>query len=245
MSDYPVVITSSDGYWPTVKVMTWLIQKHWKPAPRVIVGGFSDPPFDLPKKWSFFSCGKQEDYPLSKWSDAVIKLLEGIGEEVALLMLDDMWPVRGVDTRALDVAYGWMHQFKNVAKFELGADRLYAHGCDLHYARCAHLDIIKSMPGSPYHLSTMPGFWRVEHLLSVMVPGESPWDLELQGTTRLAHRSDLDVLGTRQWPLKVTLGHRGGDSKGLLLDEITPAEVDAMQAGGYFDRWGRESRQTD
>jgi hypothetical protein len=105
------------------------------------------------------------------------------------------------------------------------------------YGNVGRIDLVKSMPGSPYHLSLMPGFWRKEHLLSVLVPNESPHDVEMWGTPRLSHKQDVIVLGTRIWPIRVCLALRGGDSGKLLLNEVKPGDVQAMRELGYFSTW--------
>lgn len=66
MSDYPVWITSCEKYYPALKPMAWLMEKYWQPAPKVVVMGFSQPDFELPPNWSFYSVGRQEDYPFKK-----------------------------------------------------------------------------------------------------------------------------------------------------------------------------------
>lgn len=236
MSDYRVVLTTCDRYLPALKPMAWLMNKYWKPMPEVLVMGFGLPDFDLPDNWTFTSMGKQEDYPFDKWSNALIELLRAIDDKVILLMLEDMWPTRPVDTEVLDILYRYMLQFEYVAKMDLCGDRLYAMGMQA-YGHVGRLDLVKSMPGSPYHLSLMPGFWNRKHLLSVLIPDESPHQVELQGTMRLSHKQDVIVLGTRQWPLRVCLALRGGDSARLLTDEIGTEDVQEMRSLGLFDVW--------
>lgn len=236
MSEYRVIITTCDSYLPALKPMEWLMQKYWKPVPDVTVMGFSLPGFDLPDNWTFASMGSQDKYPFNKWSNALIELLQAIDDEVVLIMLEDMWPIRPVDTEALDILYRYMLQFEYVAKMDLCGDRLYALGMK-PYDNVGRIDLVKSMPGSPYHLSLMPGFWRRKHLLNVLIPDESPHQVEIIGTTRLSHKQDVIVLGTRQWPLRVCLALRGGDSGKLLLDELNQADINALRERGYFETW--------
>jgi len=236
MPEYRVFITTSDKYLPALKPMAWMMNRHWRPTPDVVVMGFGLPEFDLPSNWTFASMGKQEDYPFGKWSNALIEFLKAVDDDVFLLMLEDMWPIRKVDTEALDILYRYMLQFEYVAKMDLCGDRLYAMGMQ-PYGYVNRLDLIKSMPGSPYHLSLMPGFWRRQHLLGALIPNESPHQVELIGTQRLSHRQDVIVLGTRQWPLRITLALRGGDSSKLLLDDLGDDDVRAMRGGGFFAPW--------
>ena len=239
MANYRVFLTTCDAYLPALKCMAWTMKKYWKPLPEVAVLGFTPPDFELPENWSFCSIGKQEDYPFGKWSNALIDFLNEVPDEVFLLMLEDMWPTRPVDTEALDILYRYMIQFEYVAKMDVCGDRLYAMGM-IPYGNVGRIDLVKSMPGSPYHLSLMPGFWRKKHLLNVLIPNESPHQVEMIGTARLSHNQDVIVLGTRSWPLRVCLALRGGDSQKLLLDEVAYADVQAMREMGYFKPWEKE-----
>ena len=141
-----------------------------------------------------------------------------------------------MDTEALNILYDYMHQFEYVAKMDLCGDRLYAMGA-VPYGYVSRLDLMKSMPGSPYHLSLMPGFWRKKHLLNALVRNESPHQVEMVGTTRLSHMQDVIVLGTRQWPLRTTLALRGGDASRLLTDEIDPGDLTEIRRLGFLKPW--------
>ena len=232
-----VVVMTSDKYIDAVRPYSYLLNKYWVPNPRVFVMGFTPPSFKLPENFSFHSLGRFEDYPFGKWSNAMRKAVELVPDDVFCLMLEDYWPTRQVDTRAVKILYDYMHQFKYVFKIDLCGDRLYAFGADLNYGHVAHLDLVKSMPGSPYHCSLMSGLWRKEHFLRHLVPNESPHEVELIGTTRFSHDGSIICLGTRQWPLRHTLAFRGNDPKKLLLDELDKSDIDQLRSMGYLRPW--------
>jgi len=235
-----VYVTTCDAYLPALRPFAWLLNKNWRPNPEVVVGGFTKPDFDLPSNFTFHSIGKQEDYPFSKWTNAASKMITDLPDEVFVLMLEDMWITRGVDTKAVQVLADYMHQFRYVARIDLTGDRLYAHGMR-KYGSVAHLDLIVSMPGSPYHLSLMPGLWRKEHWLSVIQPDWTPWQVELQGTPELSHKSrEMIVLGTRQWPIRNILALRGGDVGKLLLNDIDETDVRELRRIGFLSHWEEE-----
>lgn len=235
-----VYVTTCDSYLVALRPFAYLFNKYWGEDQEVVVGGFSHPDFNLPKNFKFHSIGKQEDYPINKWSNALYKMMNDLGDEIFVLMLEDYWITRQVDRKAINILYSYMVQYKDVIKIDLCTDRLYAHGADLKYDTVAYLDLIKSMPGSPYHMSLMTGMWRAENMKKVLIPNESPWDVELVGTTRLSHLSELRVMGTKQSPVKHTLAFRGGTSSNLLLDDIKPADVSEMHRLGLLN-FGRES----
>lgn len=229
-----VYVMTSDNYLSILRPYAYLLNRYWKPAPEVIVAGYTAPEFELPSNFSFISLGNQRDYPVNRWSDGLIKLLNQIDDSHFVLMLEDYLITRHVDTEAVQILYDYARQFTYTVRVDLTGDRLYAFGVDLNYGTVNRLDLIKSMPGSPYHLSTMTAIWNRELLLRVLVPGETPWDLEIRGTTRLSHEQDMLVIGTRQWPVKHTLAFRGGDSGKLLLDEVNSADVEALRGLGYI-----------
>lgn len=238
---YKIVVTTSDKYLPALRPYLWLLEKYWRPLPDVVIAGYSLPEFVLPEYCTFVSIGKFEDYPVSKWTDGLLKFFNNwFKDEVFVLMLEDYWITRQVDTRAVQILYDYMHQFKYVIKTDLCADRLYAHGADTEYGHVAYLDLVKSMPGSPYHMSLLTGLWRREHLVKHLQPGWTPWDVELIGTTHLSHDQDLVVLGTRQWPIRHCLAFRSGDSGKLDLSRVDPADVEAMTQLGLLAPWGVE-----
>jgi len=233
---YRIYITTCDKYVHALLPMAHLMGKYWPHAPNVEVIGFTPPPFVLPPSWNFHSMGKQEDYPFNKWTNAVMDFVSSRPEEVFALMLEDMWPIREVDERAVQILVDYMHQFEYVARIDLTGDRLYAMGMR-DYAPVSRIDLIQSMPGSPYHCSLMAGLWRKRALLDVLQRDWSPHDVELQGTPKLSFMTNWLVLGTRQWPLRHTLAFRAQDSNKLLLDQLDKADIDAMRALGYFKPW--------
>lgn len=237
MNPYKIVVTTSDKYLPALRPFAWLMNKYWLPNPQVVVAGFTPPDFDLPDNFEFRSIGKFEDYPINRWTDALRKFLAGFEDEVFVLMLEDYWITRAVDTEAVQILIDYMYQFEYVIKADLCADRLYAHGADLNYGSAGRLDLVKSMPGSPYHMSLMSGAWRKEHLMRHLQPGWTPWDVEIVGTTHLSHDQNVIVIGCKQWPVKHTLAFRSGDSSSLLLSEIDDDDVAEMRALGLLDYW--------
>lgn len=232
-----IFVTTSDRYLPALRPFAYLLNKYWLPEASVVVAGFDKPHFSLPANFTFVSLGKQADYPFERWSDALIDTLSAVDDPTLVLMLEDYWIIRPVDTTAVDMLNEYLLQEPDVLKIDLTGDRLYAHGVDLYYGYLGYLDLIKSMPGSPYHMSLMAGLWRRDNLLSALITHESPHEVELTGTTRVSHMQNLVVLGTRQWPLKHTLALRGGDSSKLLLDEINPTDVEELRSLGFLAPW--------
>lgn len=236
---YRIVCTTSDKYLPALLPYAYLLKKYWPNHPEVVVVGFTPPAFDLPAGFSFWSAGPFEEYPVERWSDALIKYLNWIADEVIILQLEDYWLYRPVYNEVVDMAYDYMRQFHYVARLDLTGDRAGANaGVVSLYGKLGHVDLVWSDPDSPYHLSLMTGMWRREHLLRVLVPGETPWDVELKGTTRLAGmRDELVVVGTKAWPIAHGLAFRSGDGQKLDTSFLPPAAVVELEEKGLLEPW--------
>lgn len=228
-----VLVLTSDKYIHALKPMAYLLGKYWSPAQPVVVGGFSPPTFPLPGNIRFHSIGPFSDYPVNKWSDGLIDFLQAVDDEAFVLLLEDMWPSRPVNVEAVQMCYDYALQFKSVLKIDLYTDRLYAWGVS-DYGHCGYLDLLRSNPASQYHMSMMPGVWRRDNLLSVLIRGETPWQVELAGTPRVAARDDLMVLGTRQCPYRTILAYRGGDPGKVNTAGLQAEDVDYLRKQAWI-----------
>lgn len=234
-------VLTSDNYSHSVLPFAYLFNKYYTPEQEVIVAGFDKFPDGLPPNFKTHSIGKQSDYPLRKWSDGLIKLLHDFTDEVFLLFLEDYFIVQPVYQQEVRMLYDYMNQFKYVLKMDTNTDRRFAGGVQ-PYGMCGHIPLVKSDPNSQYHCSLMNGLWNRELFLRILIPNEDPWQVELEGTSRLAKYGDsMIVLGTETWddnlrtcPIKHTLAYRGGDSSKMLIDEIKPEDVEALKKLGYI-----------
>lgn len=204
------IIMTSDKSAYTLRPFIHLWQRYFKSSfhQENIICGFTPPEFDL-HGFKFYSIGKQDSYPAHRWSNAFINTLDHVADEIFILMLDDYWLVRQTDALAIQMIYDYMNQFQNVIKFDLTTERLFADGGGKYnfgyntYNTLGYLDLIKSSPASPYHLSLWGGIWRRDLLRQFIVPGESAQQIEINGTSRLSQAGDeVLVLGTRQSPIR-------------------------------------------
>lgn len=216
---------------------------HNFPGQVNVVCGFTKPDFPMPDNFRFVSMGKQEDFPPTRWSERLHAVLADIADDVFMLMLDDYWITRRSDAVGTRMIYDYMHQFKNVIKFDLTTDRLYADGGGRYlygynqYDTLGYLDLIKSVPGTPYHLSLWGGMWRKELLDQFLIPGETAQQIELSGTQRLSLVGDeMLVLGTRQSPLRhinAIQGRGWNDDAMVGLPSIKRPDFEALKELGY------------
>lgn len=235
-----ILCMTSDPYLPAVKPFMWLLNKYWRPNPEVIVAGFTKPDFDLPINAKFLSLGKFSEFPLGKWSDALAVALQMIEDEHIIIMLEDYWIVRPVDIYAVSALYEYAKRAPDVIKVDLCADRLFSAGVKRHQYHIGYIELLVSDPMSPYHMSLMTGIWKVEHLMGIIQPDWSPWDIETIGTEVLQRKPHLHVIGTAQWPVMHTLAFRNADIKKINLNELRKRDVEEMTRLGLLDPWLNE-----
>lgn len=228
---------TSDKYLWAVKGFIHQMQKYWLGIETVIVG-FTEPNFDLPKSFSFHSVGKFEDYPADKWSDAAIEFLNGVDDEIFVLMLEDYWLTRKVDQKAMQLLEWYMQKYPDISGIDLTTDRLY--GSDLRdYESLDTLDLVINDPPAPYHLSLQARIWRKSEILRYLRPGETPWQTEIDGSGRMIEDRAI-VLGTRQIPLRYLIAVQNGkvafdggyQAPGVLMRESDKRELIKMIPAG-------------
>lgn len=249
-----VIVTTSDNQHHCLTPFMYLWQEFFTAytPPNVIEDldlvfcGFTPPDVNLQQfdNWRFHSLGKYEDYPVNKWSDAFLKVLDEVAQERFILMLEDYWICRPVDVRGIMHLYGYADQFENVLKIDTAFDRLYLHAGSRFlygqngYGYVGHMDLLKSPHGTPYQFSLWGGIWRRDVMRRFVVPGESAQELEMAGTRRVT--DDVLVLGTRQAPLRHGNIYRAGRGSGKPAYEeggwkIPEAKVEYMREKGWIE----------
>jgi len=243
-----IVMTSDVSQDRVLPGFLWSIDKHWPSHPEITVVGFSRPSgpattLYTPKRAKFHSLGSFSEYPAHRWSDAMMLTLDTVTEETFLLLLDDYWLTRPVDGAGVDIMFAYMEQFRNVLKFDVARDRLYAdpggYVYDFNtYNHAGHLDLIKSKPGTPYHMSLWGGIWRRDLMREFLVPGETAQQIELNGTARVSQAGDsVLILGSRQGPLLHGNILQGGKSGPVFADggwKIDEGSIGAMEELGIL-----------
>lgn len=231
-------VMTSNSYMKIIPAFLHQWEKYWGTDTRVIVCGFSAPEFDLPDFATFYSIGPQEAYPFNRWSDSLIRVLNAFPkEEVFGLFLEDYLLVQPVRRDIVNRAVDYMEQYRHVLKFDLCHDRKFAAGAT-EYGTLGDVGLVKSDPNSQYHASLWPGLWRRSLMLKhLLVPGESPHEIELVGTPRLARLGDeITVVGTtaEPMPLKIILGFRSQNPNAYMLDGLSAEDLAELREKGLI-----------
>lgn len=215
----PVIVLTCDKYLQTLRGFSYLFNKYWYHEQPVLVVGYRAPDIELPPNFTFVSLG--EDKGVQKWSDGLITLLnQSWCPATFTLFLEDYWLRAPVDTRGVAIMHDYMRTVSNVVKMDLALERAGSAGVK-DFQPLAGYQLLESDPASQYHMSLYIGMWKRDLLKQVLIPGETPWDVEISGTNRLRNLIKLKVRGTRTLLVPITLAHRSGDPTTFLLDELS------------------------
>lgn len=192
------IVLVADKYHWCLRPFMYLWNKYC--GVPAVIAGFTSPPFPLVDGFAFYSIGAMADYPVNKWSDALIKVLHEVPDEQVLLMLEDAWVTRPVNVGMVAKLADYAAQHPDVLRIDLTTDRLY-NSTARDYETLQWIDLLHTPAPSEYLLSLCAGIWNKAQLLKYLVPGWTPWNFELDGS-RIAGDANALVLGTRQLPMR-------------------------------------------
>jgi len=129
-----------------------------------------------------------------EWSDRLIRALEIIPEDLIFYMQEDMFP------RTL--LFDWHFELFKMVLLGMDFAALQVSPDSKHYI---FNDIFPNHPmqlrefaqESNYLLSHQPRLWHKDILLKCLIPGESPWINEIEGTKRI--REERLSIGFIEW----------------------------------------------
>lgn len=231
--NFSVVVSVSDKHLWCLKPFSLLFNKYWSSDQRVVVAGYTPPDFDLPVNFQFYSIAVPQ-YPKERWANGLIELFENLQVSYAVILLEDYWICRRVDTQAIYSLAEYMSKHPEILRIDLTADRLYAGGMrDVDYWQ--RFDMIEAA-GSQYQMSLQAGLWNVPMLYNLLtkLPNDkrSAWDVELTGTTMINNFGDkMRVVGTRQWPIRYANGLNNAAGKKIFYDNLSLEDANMVE---YF-----------
>lgn len=117
-----------------------------------------------------------KNYPLEKWTKRIRETLKEISDNEILLMIDDIFIRRPVDTKRID--YARANLKGNIAC--LNFEKVFNPE-----DKESGLDGFKiRKKGSEYELSIMCGLWNKEKLIHVLEKDSDPWSVEYNQDTK-------------------------------------------------------------
>jgi len=223
---YRVLVTTCDKAVWAMRPFAYLFNTYWSAQQPVDILCEHKPNFKMPEnfRWLPFLMNG-ESWPKDRWTNGVIHYLNTIKEQFVVILLDDYWLNRTVDTQGIGTLMQYMSANRDVLRIDLTKDRLYAGGMR-DYDVYGHYDLV-SAPGSEYQMSLQAGIWNKGLLMSVLQTNQDPWQVELQGTT-IVNERDMTILGTRQNLVKYANGMKNG-SDDVNTDGIEKEHLDRIK----------------
>jgi hypothetical protein len=171
MNELSVLTLSCDRYadvWPAFFPLFW---KNWPDCPYRVYLGTNQKQFNHPNV-HILKVG-----PDAGWAESAQRMLEQIDSEYVLLLLEDFFLTRRVDSQKV------ASLFKALVDLDGAYLRLKPFPRPDHIEP-ARPDIGLIEPGAPYRVALQAAIWKKAVFLRLLKPGETPWQMELRGTVR-------------------------------------------------------------
>lgn len=164
------------------------------------------------------SMGYEEEYicPNDSFSTRLIYALQSLGTKYVILLLDDYYITSQIDLSEISKCLECLDKDRKVISAKLVLENGFPKG--VHRAPFR------------YGLSLCAGIWNVQELLSILVPNETAWDIELKGSYRL-WRKGFKILFPHQSIIRYPSG--GVIHKGMvpshLVQLVDPSVLNSRQ----------------
>jgi hypothetical protein len=168
--DIGVIIGSCDRYADVWPAFFKLFDRYWPECPWPVYLQSNYAEYQHPRVTSI-KVGHDQD-----WSSSFQRFLEAVPHQYVLVLLEDYLLYAPVNTPQLQEISGQLGP-------EIAHIRLLAcPGPTESYNPTQLLGNI--VPGAPYRVSLQAAFWNKKVLSNLLVPGESAWSLEVNGSRR-------------------------------------------------------------
>ncbi len=169
-TDLTILFLSCDKYSDLWKPLFYCFHKYWKNCPYDLRLGSNTVSYK-DKKVSTILSGPDAD-----WSTSLLKILHKIKTPYIFLWLDDIFPVETINSAEFSDALAFMIKHK--------AKHLHIEPKPTPDSVVGRFGVYKK--GAPYRAITF-GFWEVEALKKLLIPGENPWNFEILGSYRTSY----------------------------------------------------------
>jgi len=171
-NNFAILVLSCDKYSLLWEPLFEQFKKYWHDCPFTVYLGSNTKQYKDKKIHTILS-GEDKD-----WSTSLLRILERIPSKYIFLWLDDFFPIEPINT----------HKFENTARFMETNQVKHIHVAPLpkpdSIAESKEFGVYEK--GAPYRISTF-GFWEVNALKKLLIPGENPWNFEILGSYRSSY----------------------------------------------------------
>lgn len=157
-----ILVLSCDNYVDTFVPFHHCLEKYWPDHPEVI---YKTETIDNP-----YYKTMRANYPLHQWTKGVREVLEQIDDEHIMLMMDDIFIRKPVDTKRIEQADRCLKGNIALMNFEKSFDGWDEPTEISGWKKRRH--------NSQWEVSIMCGLWDRKKLMRVLDLDSSPWDVE-------------------------------------------------------------------
>ena len=220
MPELPVLVVSCDRYRDLWRPFFELFWRRWPDCRGPVFLGSNFERYDDPRVETL-RVGADVN-----WAAGVTSMLDRIGGEYVIVMLEDFLLMKNVDNARIERLAG-------VATAErLGCLRLYSI-FPPETGMTRYPELGSFAPGEKWRITAQAAIWRVDTLRRLLVPGFSAWDFELVGSQM------SDYMPDRIWgALQPALVYDQAGEKGKWRPQglaICAAVSGGSGSGGVFE----------
>lgn len=185
-----LLILSCDKYSDIWKPFFDFLFRHWSDCPYTIYLGSNEQSYDDARVHTILSG------PARDWSNDTLAILKQIPERNVIILLEDYFVYAHPDQRLLDRSVELLGKhnatFLRLACFPSDHFEDYAYD-----AMKDDAEFVVTRKEARYRVNLQAGIWNREKLMQLIVPGESPWKFETEGTKR-SRETDEVYLGVKE-----------------------------------------------
>jgi len=183
-----------------LKVYSHLFERFWGDEQKVVIMGFKNPDFDLPKNFHFISLAEKQEGGPNKWSRYIHDYLVTIDDEYIIFSLEDFFPIQKPNKEILYNLIEIIQNDQTIGRCDITWDSFInifdknnkekARGTYKALQKNKDYTVIYVPPNAPYRISTQPSIWRKDYLLKLLDNDWTPWQFEILGTQTAAMLAD-------------------------------------------------------
>jgi hypothetical protein len=185
-----LLVLSCDKYSDIWKPFFDFLFKFWSDCPYPVYLGSNEQIFEDARVQTI-RAGAPRD-----WSNDTLSILKQIPERNVIILLEDYFVYAHPDQQLLDRAVRLMEEqnatFMRIACFP--SDHFVDYAYDVMES---NPEFVITRKEARYRVNLQAGIWDKEKLMRLIVPGESPWAFETEGTKRSRETDDV-YLGVRE-----------------------------------------------
>lgn len=219
--NYNIIVLSCDKYSACWKPFFALLDKYWKNHPKTYLVTETK------------QCEYSNTINISSdcWTERFRKALEQIDTDYVIVMLDDFFIRRKVDTKRIDYCLSQMNDDIAVFNFEK------------KYRQCDESNLIgfeRQLNNQVYLTSTQPSIWNKRALIELLQKDMNPWEFETQviKSNKLFYINTEDYIidiGYRHQPLSIGWGITRNAITKECLEFLKSENIDTTELESRFD----------